>query len=447
MNKKFDRFKQWAGERMGGEVKTNTSDDFKALEMEMMLRHEGMEKLQRSMTMYIKSLSKRSEVDGDREKYLPVSYLGSTMISHGEDFEPDSEFGNCMQDFGRANERIGRMQESYVSNATSSWLEGLERSLAQMKEYQAARKKLENRRLAYDASLAKMQKQKKEDFRVEEDLRAQKAKYEESSEDVYRRMQDIKEAEGENVADLTAFLDAELAYYDRCREIVMQVKRDWPAGNRSTPEYREGRRGPRSRSNTAHSYAERYAQGAAADPDDYPPPVPSAAAATTTASEPKLTIPRTVSASSNMNNIGSSPYRDVSPTASTASIGGGRPGWSRASTFEQPTAPGGATSRLSRMPTEPLMSSGSTASSSPAANSIAASRSRLRPVTSNPKPPAPNGTNGAGGYYNGNGSANGYANGHANGHANGADKAPPPPPPPSRAKKPPPPPPAKRVGV
>ena len=108
---------------------------------------------------------------------------------------------------GRTNERIGRCQETYVSNATTSWLESLERSLAQMKEYQvhaqdvigsyhsnmskAARKKLESRRLAYDASLAKMQKAKKEDFKVEEELRSQKAKYEETSEDVYRRMQDV----------------------------------------------------------------------------------------------------------------------------------------------------------------------------------------------------------------------------------------------------------------
>jgi len=50
---------------------------------------------------------------------------------------------------------------------------------------------LESRRLAYDASLAKMQKVKKEDFKVEEELRSQKAKYEETSEDVYRRMQDV----------------------------------------------------------------------------------------------------------------------------------------------------------------------------------------------------------------------------------------------------------------
>ena len=41
VNKKLDRFKQWAGERMGGEIKTNVSDDFKALEIEMGLRQEG----------------------------------------------------------------------------------------------------------------------------------------------------------------------------------------------------------------------------------------------------------------------------------------------------------------------------------------------------------------------------------------------------------------------
>ena len=41
VNKKLDRFKQWAGERMGGEVKTGVSDDFKSLEVEMGLRYDG----------------------------------------------------------------------------------------------------------------------------------------------------------------------------------------------------------------------------------------------------------------------------------------------------------------------------------------------------------------------------------------------------------------------
>jgi hypothetical protein len=74
-----------------------------------------------------------------------------------------------------------------------------------------------------------MQKAKKEDFRVEEELRAQKAKYEESNEDVLRRMQDIQESEADSVQDLGAFLDAELDYHERCRDILLKLKREWPA--------------------------------------------------------------------------------------------------------------------------------------------------------------------------------------------------------------------------
>ena len=74
-----------------------------------------------------------------------------------------------------------------------------------------------------------MEKAKREDFRAEEELRSQKAKYEESSEDVQRRMEDIKEAELDSVAGLSSFLEEELAYHSRCREILLQLKNDWPA--------------------------------------------------------------------------------------------------------------------------------------------------------------------------------------------------------------------------
>lgn len=131
--------------------------------------------------------------------------------------------------FGRTQERLARAQENYITSATGTWLESLERSLVQMKEYQASRKRLETRRLAYDTSLAKMQKAKKEDFRVEEELRNQKAKYEESADDVLRRMEEIRDTDPECVADLGAFLDAELAYHDKCREALLQLRNEWPS--------------------------------------------------------------------------------------------------------------------------------------------------------------------------------------------------------------------------
>ncbi|KAI9764266.1 MAG: hypothetical protein M1840_008557 [Geoglossum simile] len=344
VNKKLDRFKQWAGERMGGEVKTNVTDNFKALEMEMQLRHDGMQRLQRSMATYVKSLSARSEGD-DGEKALPVSLLGSTMVNHGEEFESDSEFGSCLINMGHANERIARLQEAFIQDATSSWLESLERSLVQMKDYQVARKKLEQRRLAYDASLSKMQKAKKEDFRSEEELRSQRAKYEESNDEVLRRMEEIKEAEAESVADIGAFWDAELEYHEKCRDTLTQLKGEWPARRQDTSD--GPRRGPRSRSGTARSHSGRYAH------DEQPP------AAAQPEPRPSIRSTRSSAPNSRRDSPGRGYQDELVP----------KPSYTRTTTFEGPTQirrestpPFGT--RPQRMPTD-----------------LAASRSNLRPVS------------------------------------------------------------------
>jgi len=81
---------------------------------------------------------------------------------------------------------------------------------------------------------------------MEEELRAQRIKYEESSDDVYRRMGEIQDSEAESMSDLGAFLDAEFEYYDRCRDILYNLRRQWPASQQKNRN--------RSRSLTAHSF-------------------------------------------------------------------------------------------------------------------------------------------------------------------------------------------------
>ena len=51
--------------------------------------------MQKSMKAYVQAISKRTEVQG-KEKNLPIAYLGSTMVTHGEDFDGESEFGQCL---------------------------------------------------------------------------------------------------------------------------------------------------------------------------------------------------------------------------------------------------------------------------------------------------------------------------------------------------------------
>jgi hypothetical protein len=145
-----------------------------------------------------------------------------------------------------------------------------------------------------------MQKAKKEDFRVEEELRSQKAKYEESSEDVYRRMEDIKAAEVDSVADLTAFLEAELSYYDNCREVLTKLKRNWPA-QRYVPNIPHTVKPPDMALNSANckiripirrgQHANTLLAAKPATPANPPAPAPTPPTPTTSATTPPTTNP------------------------------------------------------------------------------------------------------------------------------------------------------------
>ncbi|KAK3941007.1 Endophilin-A2 [Diplogelasinospora grovesii] len=447
--KKFDRAFQWTAEKMGAEAKTTTSDDFKQLELEMKMRFEGMDRLQKSMNAYVKWLGRRGETFEDKEKGLPVNYLGRTMVAHGEEFEPDSDFGNCLISLGRANERVSAIQEAFVADATTTWLESLERSLAMMKEYQAARKKLESRRISYDASMAKVSKAKRDDFRLEEELRTAKAKYEESSEDVVRRMQDIRDAEADSVRDITSFLDAELDYHERCAEELRRVRQNWAGASTVSNGYGSGvERRPtgRSRSNTAHSYTERLSRRTSHNHiyEDENEPEPEA--------QP-VRMPIRSNASSRTGLSVSSEQPDVPR----------RPSVNRASTFQ-----GGAS--MDRERVGGRISGTSTPKSTYAVDqnipNVGSLRGQLRPVSrintndifadrdddtasgsGSPdwadRSATPASSVGSLSRTTSNSAVNGNGSGSGNCLGMGTRKAPPPPPP-SRSKKPPPPVPARR---
>lgn len=55
----------------------------------------GLDRIHKAMAGYVKSISKRNEGD-DKERTLPIAYLGGSMVSHGEDFDAYSEYGRCL---------------------------------------------------------------------------------------------------------------------------------------------------------------------------------------------------------------------------------------------------------------------------------------------------------------------------------------------------------------
>ncbi|KAK9487624.1 meiotically up-regulated gene 137 protein [Lipomyces starkeyi] len=251
MTKKIDRLRQWTSEKLGNEQKTQESEDFRELEYEITMRYEGTERLHQSMALYVRNLSKRRELD-ELEKTSPIDILGQAMAIYGDEFVADSTYGQALYRLGVANQKLARHQEIFVERINKNFLEGIEKSIAQFKDCQAARKKLEYRRLAYDTALSKVQKTKREDARLEEEVRAQRIKYEEAGEDVVRKMNSIRDAESDNLADLVDFFEAECEYYERCNEVLVNLRKNWvsdlPGGSPSTPK------GARSRSTSIKSF-------------------------------------------------------------------------------------------------------------------------------------------------------------------------------------------------
>ncbi|KAG6010401.1 hypothetical protein E4U21_006965 [Claviceps maximensis] len=254
--KRIDRAKQWAGEKMGSESKTSHSEEFQRLEVEMNVRQEGMENLQKATNVYSKWISRRCDTFEDKSRSPPCALLGRTMATHGMDFEPESEFGHYLASVGRANERVSNLHSNFAEDVNANWLHHIDRNVTMMKDYQNARKKLESRRLAYDASVAKMQKAKRDDFRVEEEMRVSKTKFDDSSEDVMRRMQDIQDSEADSIAALTAFLEAQLNYHERAAEELRRVRQSLADGGRSESPAGDELRVSRTRSNTSRSCQE-----------------------------------------------------------------------------------------------------------------------------------------------------------------------------------------------
>ncbi len=67
----------------------------------------------------------------------------------------------------------------------------MDRVLEDQKEYDYLKKKLENRRLDFDAKLNQVQKTKKENQKLEEETRGAQGKYEETLEHLTHKMIDI----------------------------------------------------------------------------------------------------------------------------------------------------------------------------------------------------------------------------------------------------------------
>ncbi|KAF8944494.1 hypothetical protein BGZ47_004152 [Haplosporangium gracile] len=208
---------------MGGKgPKARMDEDFHSLTSETEAKRVALEKLNDASQAYLKAISKRVEGD-DKHKGLAIETFGMSMSSQSYTIREGSPYRTALQRMGDAHQNIGVAQSELITRFGSSYLDCLEKSQAQMKEYQTLQKKLQSRRQDYDAKLAKVQKAKKEKPEWEEEMQAAKAKYEETRENVLNLMTTINESQEDNMSSLKSYYDAQLAYAHRMVEILEAI--------------------------------------------------------------------------------------------------------------------------------------------------------------------------------------------------------------------------------
>ncbi|KAF7436468.1 hypothetical protein PC9H_003301 [Pleurotus ostreatus] len=233
-SKQLGKLRQWAGEVISTRDRTTYTEEFKEVEKDIELRKSGAERLFAACESYHRALTKKKDSDAldDPEKLLPIDALGIVMIVHGEEVPEESIYGSSLLKLGRAHCKVATLQEAYALTFQDTFLRSVERFQEDVKEYEAHKKKLESRRLSYDAAFAKAEKAKskkeKDKREAEEELELAKQRYEETLEDVRVMMEAIQASETELQNDLTAFLELEINFVEQYLAVMQEVKADWP---------------------------------------------------------------------------------------------------------------------------------------------------------------------------------------------------------------------------
>ncbi|KAG1740594.1 hypothetical protein EDB19DRAFT_1851451 [Suillus lakei] len=235
-SRQLGKLRQWAGEKISSRDKTIVADEFKDVEQDIELRKEGILKLQAAAEDYQHVLSKKKEltIAQEMEKLMPLDALGIVMISHGEEFGDDSAFGTSLVKLGRAHCKVATLQEAFALTFHDTFITSCQNFVQDIKDYEHQRKKLESRRLSYDAAITKLDKIKsskkekeKERREAEDELQRSRLRYEETAEDVRSRMQAIQENEIQQLRELTSFLDLKLSFAKQYHEVLQDVKANW----------------------------------------------------------------------------------------------------------------------------------------------------------------------------------------------------------------------------
>ncbi|KAJ2726116.1 hypothetical protein GGI07_000755 [Coemansia sp. Benny D115] len=215
------------GELLGldSNSKTEVVDEFTELQSEIENRQAGTENVQAALALYTNHLLKKKDsTDNSKQKLYLQENLGSSMFRLGAIMPSDSRYGQVMEQFGQVIERLNEIQVQFINQTKEGWMSSLQRSADEFKEYQVLKKKLETRRSDYESKQTKLQKSRKENVALEDEVRTAQMRYEDTYEDLGQRMVQVKEGDHNQLVELFAFFEANVAYHRKCLEQLERTR-------------------------------------------------------------------------------------------------------------------------------------------------------------------------------------------------------------------------------
>ena len=205
IDKKFGQWKQSMGERFGKAQKTEYSNDFleverKALQMKSDVKH---------MLKHVEKLIGREK---DSHIYQDI---GLELVGHGSMLNDSSNYGFALVKTGEVEQLVGKAHVEFAHSTRAGFVTHHRAFLDRCKDAVKAKKKLEDRRLDYDARLSKKQKGAQKP-KEEEEFNLAKDKFENQYQIVEKLYQEIVDSVESHRETLVKFVQDQLTFHEQC---------------------------------------------------------------------------------------------------------------------------------------------------------------------------------------------------------------------------------------
>ncbi|XP_065194548.1 endophilin-A3-like [Sycon ciliatum] len=219
LKNKFAKAGQYMSEKVLKAEHTRKDEEYREMEKAVDTMAATAEHMVREVNYMLQpnptermKVAARRKVKSDKAFYpYEEGPVGDVMLKAGSELGDKAiNYGSGLEQVGTAMKELADERDNLHVNVTHNFIDPLNRFLLQdIKESAAHRKKMESRRLNFDAKRRKMANAKGGNAGVtEEEVREAEAKFEESYDLAADSMQNLLDAEGEQLAQLSALCEA-----------------------------------------------------------------------------------------------------------------------------------------------------------------------------------------------------------------------------------------------